>query len=128
MTPISQATAKQRAGRAGRNRPGKAYRMYTEEDYNKLTPSNVPEMQRTNLATVVLQLKALGIDDILHFDFMSPPPADNMIRALEILYSLGALNDACKMTDPVGVTMSEMPVDPFMAKVVSKHFSFRLTK
>lgn len=84
----------------------------------KLRPAQIPEMQRTNLATVVLQLKALGIDDVLHFDFMSSPPSDNMIRALEILYSLGALDDDSKMTDPVGTTLAELPVDPLMGKAV----------
>lgn len=70
------------------------------------------------MATVVLQLKALGIDDIAHFDFVSSPPSENMIRALEILYSLGALDDQGKLTQPTGVTMAEFPVDPFLAKML----------
>lgn len=72
---------------------------------------------RTNLAHVVLQLKALGIDDVLHFDFMSSPPAENLIRALEILYSLGVLDDNCKLTE-VGNILAEFPVDPYLAKMV----------
>jgi len=118
VTPVSQAAAKQRAGRAGRNRPGKCYRLYTEEDYCKLAPAPIPEMQRTNLSWVVLQLKSLGIDNIMNFDFMSPPPVDHMIRALEILYSLGALDDDCKLTDPIGTIMAEFPIEPYMAKML----------
>ena len=71
LVPVSQSSAQQRAGRAGRIRSGKAYRLYTEEDFHKLQPSAVPEMQRSNLAPVVLQLKALGIDNVLRFHFIS---------------------------------------------------------
>lgn len=75
VVPSSQASCNQRAGRAGRNRPGKCYRLFTESAYEGLAKQTVPEIQRTNLAPVVLQLKALGIDDVLHFDFISAPPA-----------------------------------------------------
>lgn len=75
VTPISQAQAKQRAGRAGRTGPGKCYRLYTERAYrDEMLPSAVPEIQRTNLASTVLSLKAMGINDLLDFDFMDPPP------------------------------------------------------
>ncbi|KAL3268525.1 hypothetical protein HHI36_007634 [Cryptolaemus montrouzieri] len=71
VTPISQAQAKQRAGRAGRTGPGKCYRLYTERAYrDEMLPTSVPEIQRTNLATTVLDLKTMGINDLLHFDFM----------------------------------------------------------
>ncbi|NXU60663.1 DHX35 helicase, partial [Horornis vulcanius] len=89
VVPVSKASAKQRAGRAGRNRSGKCYRLYTEEDFEKLPKSTVPEMQRSNLAPVILQLKALGIDNVLRFPFLSPPPAQSMVQALELLYALG---------------------------------------
>ena len=72
-------------------------------------------MQRSDITTAVLQLKALGIDDIVHFDFMSPPPVDAMLHALDLLYSLGALDAACKLTS-VGEKLAEMPVDPRLAK------------
>ncbi|VTJ52999.1 Hypothetical predicted protein [Marmota monax] len=89
VVPVSQASANQRAGRGGRNRSGKCYRLYTEEAFDKLPQSTVPEMQRSNLAPVILQLKALGIDNVLRFHFMSPPPAQSMVQALELLYALG---------------------------------------
>lgn len=75
VTPISQASARQRAGRAGRTGPGKCYRLYTEDAYkNEMLPVTVPEIQRTNLASTVLILKAMGINDLINFNFMDPPP------------------------------------------------------
>eukprot|EP00070_Physeter_catodon_P047776 XP_028354670.1 probable ATP-dependent RNA helicase DHX35 isoform X3 [Physeter catodon] len=71
VVPVSQASASQRAGRGGRSRSGKCYRLYTEEAFDQLPQSTVPEMQRSNLAPVILQLKALGIDNVLRFHFMS---------------------------------------------------------
>ena len=71
VVPISQSSAQQRAGRAGRIRSGKAYRLYTEESYSKLDRSTVPEMQRSSLAPVVLQMKALGVDNVVRFHFVS---------------------------------------------------------
>ncbi len=75
VTPISQASARQRAGRAGRTGPGRCYRLYTEDAFkNEMLPTSVPEIQRTNLSTTVLILKAMGINDLINFDFMDPPP------------------------------------------------------
>ena len=75
MTPIAQANANQRAGRAGRTGPGFCYRLYTERQYvSELLVNQVPEIQRTNLGNVVLLLKSLGVDNLLAFDFMDPPP------------------------------------------------------
>src|SRR6266536_277049 len=74
--PISKASAKQRAGRAGRTKPGKCYRLYTESSYQALEEATVPEIQRSNLAPVILQLKALGIDNIVRFGFLTSPPAE----------------------------------------------------
>ena len=117
-TPISKASATQRAGRAGRTKAGKCYRLYTEAAYDSLPDSTVPEIQRSNLAPVILQLKALGIDNILRFDFLTPPPAELITRALELLYSLGAVDDYAKLTKPLGVRMAEVAVEPMMAKVL----------
>ena len=117
-TPVSKASATQRAGRAGRTRPGKCYRLYTQSAYHGLPEMTVPEIQRSNLAPVILQLKALGIDNVLRFDFLTPPPAQLVIRALDILYSLGALDDYAKLRNPHGVRMAELSVEPMMAKVL----------
>jgi ATP-dependent RNA helicase DHX8/PRP22 len=97
VTPISQASANQRAGRAGRTGPGKCFRLYTESAYkNEMMPTSIPEIQRTNLGNTVLTLKAMGINDMLGFDFMDPPPVQTLVTALEQLYALGALDDEGK--------------------------------
>ena len=114
-TPVSQASATQRAGRAGRTKPGKCYRLYTEAAFDTLPPSTVPEIQRSNLAPMILQLKALGIDNVARFDFLTPPPAELIVRALELLYSLGALDDYAKLTKPLGIRMAEIALEPMLA-------------
>ncbi|POS83529.1 P-loop containing nucleoside triphosphate hydrolase [Erysiphe pulchra] len=124
VTPISKASATQRAGRAGRTSPGKCFRLYTESDYSALSDISSPEIQRSNLATVILQLKALGIDNIARFDFITPPPAELVIRALELLYSLGAIDDYAKLTRPLGIRMAEIAVEPMIAKTLLSAPSF----
>ncbi|KAF0682799.1 Aste57867_25098 [Aphanomyces stellatus] len=118
VVPCSQASARQRAGRAGRTGPGKCYRLYTENAYkNEMLPTAVPEIQRSNLGTVVLQLKAMGINDLMGFDFLDPPPIPAMITAMENLYALGALDDEGLLTR-LGKKMAEFPIEPQMAKVL----------
>ncbi|KAM0682005.1 Pre-mRNA-splicing factor ATP-dependent RNA helicase dhx15 [Mitosporidium daphniae] len=118
VSPISKASAQQRAGRAGRTRPGKCFRLYTEAAYKKdLQETTYPEILRSNLAAVVLQMKRLGIDDLVHFDFMDPPAPETLMRALESLHYLGALDDEGELTE-IGKKMSEFPVDPPMAKML----------
>ena len=96
VSPISRASAKQRAGRAGRTRPGKCFRLYTEKAFDKeLKENTYPEILRSNLSSVVLQLKKLKIDDIVHFDYMAP---ETLMRALEELNYLGALSDEGELT------------------------------
>lgn len=92
VVPISKAQAEQRAGRAGRLSNGKVFRLYTEEAYEKL-PSQLPaEIRRSDLSSTVLYLKALGIDNILRFDFPSKPPPKNLLSALELILALGRQN------------------------------------
>ncbi|KAK0941398.1 hypothetical protein LTR29_007085 [Friedmanniomyces endolithicus] len=118
-TPISRASATQRAGRAGRTKPGKCYRLYTESAFSHIMPeTTVPEIQRSNLAALVLQLKALGIDNLARFDFLSPPPAELLVRALELLYALGALDDYAKLTKPLGTRIAELGIEPMLAKAL----------
>lgn len=117
VSPISRASAQQRAGRAGRTRPGKAFRLYTEKAFKELIQQTYPEILRSNLGSVVLQLKKLGIDDLVHFDFMDPPAPETLMRALEMLNYLGALDDEGNLT-PLGATMAEFPLDPQLAKLL----------
>ncbi|OIW00634.1 hypothetical protein TanjilG_09115 [Lupinus angustifolius] len=118
ITPISKASAMQRAGRSGRTGPGKCYRLYTAYNFhNDLDDNTIPEIQRTNLANVVLMLKSLGIHDLMHFDFMDPPPAEALLKALELLFALGALNKLGELTK-VGRQMTEFPLDPMLSKMI----------
>ena len=118
VTPCSRASAGQRAGRAGRVGPGKCFRLYTKQAYmNELDENTTPEIQRTNLNGTILLLKSLGINDLLDFDFMDPPPTDTIVRAVEQLYALGALNNAGELTK-VGRQMAEFPTDPMLAKAI----------
>lgn len=118
VTPCSRASANQRSGRAGRVAPGKCFRLYTKfAFYNELDDSTMPEIQRTNLNSVVLLLKSLGINNLMEFDFMDAPPAETLIRALENLYALGALNDKGALTK-LGRQMAEFPTDPMLARAI----------
>ncbi|KAI0485461.1 P-loop containing nucleoside triphosphate hydrolase protein [Xylaria cf. heliscus] len=123
-TPISKASAAQRAGRAGRTKPGKCFRLFTEDAYQSLPDTNPPEIQRSNLAPFILQLKALGIDNVVRFDYLTPPPAELMIKATELLYALGALDEYAKLTRPLGIRMAELAVEPMMAKTLLSASSF----
>jgi len=118
VSPISQASALQRTGRAGRTKPGKCYRLYTAQAYDSLVSTSIPEIQRTDLAPVILALKSLGIENVLRFEYLSPPPAESMIRAMELLYSLGALDEYGRLTTPLGHRMAELPLAPAMAKML----------
>jgi len=118
ITPVSQANARQRSGRAGRTGPGKCYRLYTELAYrNEMLATAVPEIQRTNLSNTVLLLKAMGIQDMLSFDFMDSPPVETMINALESLWTLGSLDDEGMLTD-LGRKMAEFPMEPALSKML----------
>ena len=118
VSPISKASCKQRSGRAGRTRPGKCYRLFTEKSFEKdLIENTYPEILRSNLSSVVLYLKKLGINDIVHFDYMDPPAPETLMRALEQLNYLGALDDDGNLTK-VGELMSEFPLDPMLSKMM----------
>ncbi|DAA79681.1 TPA_exp: Uncharacterized protein A8136_0454 [Trichophyton benhamiae CBS 112371] len=118
ITPISQANASQRAGRAGRTGPGKAYHLYTELAFkNEFYIQTIPEIQRTNLANTVLLLKSLGIKDLLDFDFMDPPPQDTITTSLFDLWALGAIDNLGDLT-AIGRRMSAFPMDPSLAKLL----------
>ena len=118
VAPVSRASANQRAGRAGRVSAGKCFRLYTASAYrDELEENSVPEIQRVNLCHVVLMLKSLGVDDLLHFDYMDAPPSETLIQAFTQLYALGALNDSGELTR-LGRRMAELPMDPQLAKML----------
>eukprot|EP00924_Labyrinthula_sp_SR-Ha-C_P016469 augustus_masked-scaffold_6-processed-gene-4.9-mRNA-1 protein AED:0.11 eAED:0.11 QI:0/0/0/1/1/1/2/0/814 len=118
VTPISQAAANQRAGRAGRTREGKAFRLYTEKSFNEDLPEQThPEILRSNLASVVLTLLEIGIQDLVHFDFIDPPAPETLMRALEALNYLDALDDEGEITE-TGAQMAKLPLKPELAKML----------
>jgi ATP-dependent RNA helicase DHX8/PRP22 len=125
ITPISQAQARQRSGRAGRTGPGKCFRLYTEAAFqNEMLPTTIPEIQRQNLSNTILMLKAMGINDLLHFDFMDPPPTNTMLTALEELYQLGSLDDEGLLTR-LGRQMADFPMDPSLSKSLIQSVSLQ---
>ncbi|KAM0952992.1 putative RNA helicase [Dioscorea sansibarensis] len=118
IIPTSKAQAQQRSGRAGREGPGKCFRLYPESEFGMLSDSTIPEIKRCNLANVVLQLKALGIDDIIGFDFMEKPSRTTIVKSLEQLFLLGALTDDYKLSEPIGQQMARLPLDPIYSKAL----------
>lgn len=118
ISAISKANAQQRAGRAGRTRQGKCFRLYTEKAFQSEMQDFVyPEILRSNLGSVVLNMKKLGIDDLIHFDFVDPPSPQSLFLALETLNYLAAINDDGDLTE-LGSMMAEFPLDPQLAKMV----------
>ena len=128
VVPISRAAANQRSGRSGRTQPGKCFRLFTSHSFqNEMDASTTPEIMRTNMCNVVLMLKSLGIDDLINFDFMDSPPAETLIRALEQLYALGALNDRGELTK-LGRRMAEFPLDPMLSKSIIVSEKYKCVK
>ncbi|XP_025407299.1 probable ATP-dependent RNA helicase DHX35 [Sipha flava] len=118
--PISKASAIQRAGRAGRERPGKVYRLYTKEAYDNLINATPPEMMRSDLTDVTLQLKSIYINNILRFPFLSPPPAKNLLYALEMLKALEAIDEFGNLTDKFGTIMAKFPLQLKHSRILLK--------
>ena len=122
IEPVSQASAAQRAGRCGRQSDGICIRLYAEEDFESRPAFTEPEMLRTNLASVILQMAAIGLGDIEAFPFVDPPDRRAVADGLRLLVELGALeSDAgpgpVRLTD-VGRTMARLPIDPRYARML----------
>jgi len=116
--PTSQASARQRTGRAGRVRSGKCYRLYNENYLLKnMTDQTPPEILRTNLTSFILTLKALGVDNILAFDLMDVPSVDALSHGLESLYALGAIDDKTHLSK-IGFDMSAFPTEPRISRML----------
>lgn len=122
VQPVSKAQARQRAGRAGREAPGTCYRLYTEQTFEELSENTEPEILRCPLNSVVLELLAMGVTDLLSFDFMSAPSEDSLVAALEQLCHLGAVEgreggEGVILT-PLGRRMAHFPLEPSLAKAI----------
>ncbi|XP_059004968.1 ATP-dependent RNA helicase DHX33 isoform X2 [Mustela lutreola] len=127
---VSKAQAWQRTGRAGREGSGVCYRLYTEDEFEKFEKMTVPEIQRCNLASVLLQLLAMKVPDVLTFDFMSKPSPDHIQAAVAQLDLLGALEqkDGQLTLTPVGRKMAAFPLDPKFAKTLLLSPKFHCTE
>ncbi|KAI0747764.1 P-loop containing nucleoside triphosphate hydrolase protein [Daedaleopsis nitida] len=115
--PISQASATQRAGRAGRTSAGVCYRLYTERVFEQLRQTTPPEITRTDLTTPIIQLKSLGIDDLMKFEWVSSPPAESVLRALEGLFNAGMIGEDGRLT-VIGEKVAECPVEVNIARML----------
>lgn len=112
VQPISQAAARQRAGRAGRTQAGECYRLYSEREFAQSFPAETePEIRRAGLASTALALKSMGVTDLLSFPLLDPPPRAALLRALLQLFAIGALDESGALT-PLGRRVSRLPVEP----------------
>ncbi|PZF81714.1 ATP-dependent RNA helicase HrpA [Jiangella anatolica] len=122
IEPVSQASARQRAGRCGRLSDGVCIRLYSEEDFEARPTFTEPEILRTNLASVILQMTALGLGEVAAFPFLDPPDRRSIADGVSLLVELGALDplakdDKNKLTD-VGRSLSQLPIDPRLARML----------
>lgn len=117
---VSQASAQQRSGRAGRTAPGVAVRLYSEEDFTRRPEFTEPEILRTSLASVILQMLALGFGDISAFPFLTPPDSRGVKAAFDLLTELGAVREARDGTrlTSTGREISRLPIDPRFARML----------
>lgn len=116
--PISRSSANQRSGRAGRDAPGTAYRLYTESDFYQLAQDTEPEILRCDLSQLVLTLKAHSIDDLQAFPFLTRPPRRALERAMIHLLQLSALDPSTGQITPLGREMSVLPLPASLARVL----------
>ncbi|WP_405095329.1 ATP-dependent RNA helicase HrpA [Micromonospora sp. NBC_01412] len=122
IEPVSQASANQRKGRCGRTSDGICIRLYDEPDFLSRPEFTDPEILRTNLASVILQMTSIGLGDVAAFPFIDPPDRRNVADGVNLLYELGALDpaetDPDKRLTPLGRRLAQLPVDPRLARMV----------
>lgn len=122
IEPISQASANQRSGRSGRTSDGIAVRLYSEEDFGKRPEFTDPEVLRTNLAAVILQMASLGLGAVEEFPFLTPPDARGIRDGLDLLRELGAIDDTDVAGGPrltrIGRQLARLPIEPRFARMV----------
>ncbi|GGU05821.1 ATP-dependent RNA helicase HrpA [Actinomadura citrea] len=122
IEPVSQASANQRKGRCGRVSEGVCVRLYSEEDFESRPEFTEPEILRTNLASVILQMTALGLGDIAAFPFVEPPDRRNVKAGVDLLHELGAMDpaekDPRKRLTELGRRLAQLPVDPRLGRMI----------
>jgi ATP-dependent helicase HrpA len=117
VEPVSQSSANQRKGRSGRVQNGVCIRLYSEEDFNSRPPYTQPEIQRANLAEVILRMKAFRLGDIETFPFVNPPPPAAIQGGYTLLQELGALDENRELT-PLGSDLAHLPIDPTLGRML----------
>ena len=117
VKPISKSAAIQRKGRAGREAAGKCYRLYTEQDYDALSPANTPEILRCDLSQAILTIKARGVSDLMNFPLLDRPPREALAKALMQLFQLGALTDSGVISD-LGLQIAKLPLTAPLGRVL----------
>ncbi|MGV9799036.1 ATP-dependent RNA helicase HrpA [Mycobacterium sp. NPDC003449] len=117
IEPISQASAAQRAGRSGRTAPGVCIRLYSEADFESRPRYTDPEILRTNLAAVILQMAALGLGAVEDFPFLDPPDARSIRDGVQLLQELGAFDSGGALTE-VGRRLARLPLDPRVGRMI----------
>ena len=117
VEPVSQSSANQRKGRAGRVEAGVCIRLYSEEDFNERPPFTQPEIQRANLAEVILRMKAFSLGDIETFPFVQPPTPASISHGFDLLQELGALDEQRELT-PLGRDLARLPIDPTIGRML----------
>ncbi len=118
IEPVSQASANQRAGRCGRVAPGICIRLYDEEDFAARPEFSEPEILRTNLASVILQMTALGLGDVAAFPFLDPPDSRSVRDGFALLEELGAIEPGAEWLTPIGQQLARLPIDPRLGRMV----------
>jgi len=127
VSPISKASAQQRAGRAGRTQNGVCYRLYTEESFKQLPENTPPQIRSNKLDSIVLQMKALGLGRLVKFDFFDSPPVETLMRAYEQLILLEAIEETGEISE-LGKVMSLLPLDPHLSKMLMSSCRFNCTE
>ncbi|MGV3533419.1 MAG: ATP-dependent RNA helicase, partial [Chthoniobacteraceae bacterium] len=117
IEPISQSSANQRAGRAGRLQEGVCIRLYSQEDFDKRPRFTQPEIQRANLAEVILRMKAFHLGEVETFPFLNPPAGQSIRAGYLLLQELGALSETNDLT-PLGQELARLPVDPTLGRML----------
>ena len=119
IEPISQASANQRSGRCGRVEAGIAIRLYAEEDFDSRPEFTDPEILRTNLASVILQMTSLGLGEVGRFPFVEPPDQRNVTAGVQLLTELGALQpEGTPRLTQVGRRLARLPIDPRLGRMI----------
>ena len=118
IEPVSQASADQRKGRCGRTSDGIAIRLYSEEDFTERPRFTEPEILRTSLAAVILQMAAIDLGDVEDFPFLDPPDRRQVRDGIALLQELGALDESGRKLTPLGRQLAQLPIDPRMGRMV----------